>query len=138
MAPGKRIFISVINDLSTDQRVHKVCTSLEKEGYQVHLIGRKLNYSTPLDRTYNTKRIRLLFNKGAFFFAEYNFRLFWYLLFQKVDVYHSNDLDTLLANYLVSKIRRKHLIYDSHEYFTGVPEIQNKKFVKLHDFFKSC
>jgi hypothetical protein len=107
-----------------------MCTSLEGEGYQVHLVGRKLKDSLPLDRSYATHRMKLLFNKGAFFFAEYNFRLFWYLLFKKADVLHSNDLDTLLANYLVSKLKRKPIIYDSHEYFTGVPEIQNKKFVK--------
>lgn len=130
MAQAKRIYISVINDLATDQRVHKMCSSLEGEGYQVHLIGRQLKDSLPLNRTYATHRMKLLFNKGPFFFAEYNFRLFWYLLFKKADVFHSNDLDTLLANYLVSKLKRKPIIYDSHEYFTGVPEIQNKKFVK--------
>lgn len=107
-----------------------MCSSLEAEGYQVHLIGRKLKDSLPLNRSYATHRMKLLFNKGAFFFAEYNFRLFWHLLFKKMDVLHANDLDTLLANYLVSKLKRKPLIYDSHEYFTGVPEIQNKKFVK--------
>jgi glycosyltransferase involved in cell wall biosynthesis len=107
-----------------------MCSSLEAEGYQVHLVGRKLKDSLPLDRTYATHRMSLIFNKGALFFGEYNFRLFWYLLFKKMDVLHSNDLDTLLANFLVSKIKRKHIIYDSHEYYTGVPEIQNRKFVK--------
>jgi glycosyltransferase involved in cell wall biosynthesis len=130
LAHAKSIYISVINDLSTDQRVHKVCSSLEASGYDVHLIGRKLKDSLPLDRSYHTHRIKLLFNKGPLFFAEYNFRLFWLLLFKKMDVLHANDLDTLLANYWVSKLKRKPIIYDSHEYFTGVPEIQNKKFVK--------
>lgn len=107
-----------------------MCSSLEAEGYEVHLVGRKLKDSAPLDRSYATYRMRLLFTKGPFFFAGYNIRLFWYLLFKKMDVLHANDLDTLLANFLVSKIRRKPLIYDSHEYYTGVPEIQNRKFVK--------
>lgn len=57
-------------------------------------------------------------------------RLFFLLLFKKFDVYHANDLDTLLPMWLISRIRRKNLVYDSHEYFTGVPEIQNRFIVK--------
>jgi glycosyltransferase involved in cell wall biosynthesis len=125
-----KITVSVINDLSFDQRVHKMCTTLEAQGYDILLIGRKQKSSVPLSRSYRTKRMKLIFEKGALFYAFFNFRLFCVLLFTKTDVYHSNDLDTLLPNFLASRIKRKPLIYDSHEYFTGVPEIQNKKFVK--------
>ena len=126
----KRVLVSVTNDLATDQRVKKVCNSLSNLGYDILLIGRKLPTSLPLNRTYTVLRMTLYFNKGALFYAEYNIRLFLVLLFSKVDVYHSNDLDTLLANFMAAKIRRKPLVYDSHEYFTGVPEIQNKPLVK--------
>ena len=126
----KRIIISVTNDLTTDQRVKKVCNSLTDLNYEILLIGRILPDSLKLNRPYSCKRMKLFFNKGALFFAEYNIRLFFLLLFSKVDIFHANDLDTLLANYLAAKIRRKPIVYDSHEYFTGVPEIQNKKLVK--------
>ena len=126
----KRIIVSVTNDLATDQRVKKVCNSLKNLDYDILLVGRKLTESLKLHRDYDCKRMNLFFNKGALFYAEYNIRLFFLLLVSKVDVYHSNDLDTLLANFLAAKIRRKPLVYDSHEYFTGVPEIQNKPFVK--------
>ena len=56
--------------------------------------------------------------------------MFFLLLFKKFDVYHANDLDTLLPMWMISSIRRKKLVYDTHEYFTGVPEIQDRLFVK--------
>ena len=61
---------------------------------------------------------------------EYNLRLFFFLLCRRFDIYHSNDLDTLLPMWLTSFIFKKKLVYDSHEYFLGVPEIQNRYFVK--------
>ena len=126
----KSVFVSVINDLSHDQRVHKVCTVLHEKGFKVTLVGRQLPDSQPIIREYQTKRMKMVFKKGALFYAFYNVRLFFLLLFSKTDILHSNDLDTLLANYLVSKLKRVPLIYDSHEYFTGVPEIQNRRCVK--------
>lgn len=127
----QRAYVSVINDLSTDQRVHRTCTTLQKMGYEVLLIGRKLNNSSPLNnRSYPCKRMNLLFTKGPLFYATYNVRLFLLLLFKKPGLLFANDLDTLLANYLVSKIKGSTIIYDSHEFFTEVPELQNSPLKK--------
>lgn len=127
---GKKVYVSVINDLSTDQRVHKICASLHDDGCEVKLVGRKLSSSLPIKREYKTKRMRLLFTKGALFYAAFNMRLFFYLLFKRMDVLYANDLDTLLANYLISKLKGKPIIYDSHECFTEVPELEGRKFAK--------
>jgi glycosyltransferase involved in cell wall biosynthesis len=95
------------------------------------LVGRKKNDSLPLtERSYTTKRLSLAFNKGMAFYANLNFRLFFLLLFHRADILLSNDLDTLPANYLVAVIKRKKLVYDTHEYFTGVPELNERKTVK--------
>ena len=126
----KKVSLSVINDLVTDNRVHKVAVSLQKMGFSPVLIGRLLPESQPVEREYQTHRMKLLFRKGAMFYFEYNLRLFFYLLKCKVDVFVSNDLDTLPANYLASRIKRKALVYDSHEYFTEVPELIGRPVVK--------
>lgn len=127
----KHILVSVINDLNTDQRVHKMCSYMCDRGYHVTLIGRKLKSSQEMEaREYSTRRMKLIFEKGPLFYAFFNMRLFFLLLFKKCDILVSNDLDTLLPNYLVSRIRNKKLIYDSHEYFTEVPELLDKPKVK--------
>lgn len=125
MSQPQKAIVSVTNDLLTDNRVDKVCRFLVDQGYSVTLVGRQLKNSLPLnDRPYATKRFRLIAERGPLFYASYNFRLFIYLLFHRSTLLVSNDLDTLLANYLASKLKRNcRLVYDSHEYFTEVPEL---------------
>ncbi|MDF2456710.1 MAG: a-glycosyltransferase-related protein glycosyltransferase family 4 protein [Cytophagaceae bacterium] len=126
----RKIVVSVTTDLVTDQRVHKVCTSLYEAGYDILVVGRKMKSSLPLtQRAYATKRFKLWFEKGALFYAAYNTRLFFFLLFVKTDILLANDLDTLLPNYLVSRLRRIPLAYDNHEYFTGTPELLQRPIV---------
>lgn len=126
----KRIIVSVTNDLSNDQRVSKICDTLLEMDYNVTLLGRKLSDSEEIIRPYQTKRFRLLFNKGPLFYACYSVRLYWYLLFHSFDVLWSNDLDTLWPNYAISKLKGKKLVFDSHEYFTEVPELVDRKRVQ--------
>ena len=122
-----RIIISVSNDLTTDQRVAKTCDCFNELGYDILLIGRKMQRGLKYEDQYKTVRFRLLFNTGFLFYAEFNTRLFFKLLFLKKDLLLANDLDTLLPNYLISRLFLKKLIYDTHEYFTEVPELIGRK-----------
>lgn len=110
----------------TDQRVARTCSVFEKKGYSILLVGRKQKKSKTLEqRSYQCLRLKLFFEQGVAFYLFFNVRLFFVLLFRKADVLLANDLDTLLPNYLVSKLKGVPLIYDSHEVFCEVPELQN-------------
>ncbi len=126
-----RILFTVTNDLSYDQRMQRICSSLVAHGYQVQLVGRSLPQSVPLvERSFEQKRLRCRFQRGFVFYAEYNCRLFFYLLTARYDAVCSIDLDTLAAGCLASLIRRKKRVFDAHEYFTEVPEVVHRPVVR--------
>jgi len=127
----QKVILAVSNDITTDQRLHKVCTSLQKAGFDPLLVGRNKTSSLPLgDRSYGTHRLPMWFDSGKFFYLELNIRLFFFLLFHEVDIITANDLDTLLPCFLVARLKRVKLVYDSHEYFTEVPELAHRAFEK--------
>ena len=127
-----RVYIAVINDLVTDQRVHRVADLLIQKGFMVTCIGRRLKTSPELEGySFRHRRFRMLFTKGPLFYFCFNLRLFFTLLFvSKPSLIIANDLDTLPASYMASRIRRVKLIYDSHEFFTHVPELIQRKQVQ--------
>lgn len=123
---AKKITVSVISDLTTDQRVIRISSTLQQMGFEVAVIARSFSDSLPLgDYPFKATRIRCYFRKGFLQYAEFNLKLFARLLFCTTDYLLANDLDVLLPNYLVSKLRGKKIFYDTHEYFTGVPELKN-------------
>jgi glycosyltransferase involved in cell wall biosynthesis len=128
---SKRIVFSVTNCICNDQRVLKIAEIVSGPDVDITIIGRMKGDCCNSSRIpFKTRRFRMFFRKGALFYSFYNIKLFIYLLFRRFDLLVSNDLDTLLPNFLISKFKGIPLVYDSHEYFTGVPEIQNRPFVK--------
>jgi len=121
---NKTIIFTVTTDLSYDQRMIRICTSLANAGYEVILVGRRLSSSVALiDQPFRQKRIRCLFEKGKLFYAEYNTRLFFYLLFKKMDCICAIDLDTILPVYFISRLKKTKRVYDAHELFCEMKEI---------------
>lgn len=121
---SQKLIFTVTTDLTYDQRMIRICTSLATAGYDVLLVGRRLSSSIPLtNQTFKQKRISCLFEKGKLFYAEYNIRLFFYLLFKKMDCICAIDLDTILPCFFISKIKNKKRVYDAHELFCEMKEI---------------
>ncbi len=118
------LVFTVTTDLTYDQRMIRICTSLANAGYDVTLIGRKLSSSILLSaQPFKQKRINCLFEKGKLFYAEYNIRLFFYLLFKKMDCIGAIDLDTILPCYFISRVKKTKRVYDAHELFCEMKEI---------------
>ncbi len=151
MALNKKIILTVTNDLTYDQRMQKICRSLAGEGYEVELVGRERDSSSPLaSEPYKQIRLKCWFNKGKLFYLEYNWRLLSYLRSQEFDAACAIDLDTIAAVYLAVKTKSsfgkpnpeilitkqppkrkaRKLVYDAHEYFSEVPEVIRRSSVK--------
>lgn len=127
----KRIIITVTNDINNDQRMIRIADSLLSLKYEVIIVGRSRSDSPELTKqNFRQHRFRLWFEKGKLFYIQYNIRLFFYLLFHRFDIVYSVDLDSLLPGWLVARIKRKKIIYDAHEYFTELPELEGRPFTK--------
>ncbi len=124
MSRPRRIVLTVTSDPAYDQRMIRICTSLQAAGYDVLLIGRHRPNSRELPpRPFRQRRIRQRIDRGKAFYALYNIKLFFALLFVKADCFCAIDLDTILPVYYASRIRRKPRVYDAHELFCEMEEV---------------
>ncbi|MFM9946106.1 MAG: glycosyltransferase [Bacteroidia bacterium] len=127
----KKIIITVSNDIVTDQRMERICSSLTDFGFEVEIVGRKLKNSfSLLPKKYKQSRLKLFFKKGPLFYAGLNLRLLFYLLEAKPDIVYSVDADTALAGIWTKRFLKNKLIFDAHELFSEVPELQNRGMIK--------
>jgi len=123
----KLIVVTVISDLVTDYRVHKICQSLHQEGYRVLLIGRHHPLSPEIrTRDYPTVRLKTLFRSTFLFYLEFNIRLFIRLLREKPAILLGNDLDVMPATLLAARIKKTPVVYDTHEFFLGMAGMDRK------------
>ncbi len=128
---SKRVIVAVTNDLLYDQRVRRICHTLAGNGYRVLLTGRKLRNSKPLEHLpFKQSRLTTIFRSGPLFYIEYNIRLLTLLLTTRCDIIVPVDTDTMAACATAAVLKRSSLVFDSHELFTGVPELKRRPVVK--------
>lgn len=135
MNSSQKLIFAVTNDLSYDQRMIRICSSLARQGYLVTLVGRKLPGSiTLIPMPFKQFRMKCFFNEGFTFYAEYNIRLFFFLLFKDTTLVCSVDLDTILPCYLISLIKNIPRVYDAHELFCEMKEVVTRP--RIYQFWK--
>lgn len=105
-----------------DHRVLKEALTLRESGHDVTLIAQRDDDSYPQERVEHGFRVvRLLMHKWPIRkgrYAEYFLRAAKKAVALKGDVFHAHDLDTLVPAAIAARLRRKPLVYDSHELFT--------------------
>lgn len=132
----KTLYFTVTNDLTFDQRMIRICSTLAKGGYKVVLVGRRMPDSIPFtQKSYIQKRLRCFFDKGKAFYIEYNLRLFLYLISRKMDCICAIDLDTILPCYFVSILKNVPRVYDAHELFCEMKEVITRP--RIYRFWKA-
>ncbi|MBS1665906.1 MAG: glycosyltransferase [Bacteroidetes bacterium] len=110
--------------------MHRICGSLSQAGYEVFLVGTKPKNKVPLkNRGFGQIRLNNWFSKGKLFYIEYNIRLFFFLLFRKMDAVCAIDLDTILPCLMVSRIKKLPRVYDAHELFCEMKEVVTRPFI---------
>lgn len=127
----KHLVVCVTNDLIYDQRMQRICQSLATK-YEVTLIGRSRNGVRPKMESsdYHLHWLPCYFIRGKLFYLEYQIRLFFYLILRKWDAVYAVDLDTLWGGFGAASLRGKIRIYDAHEYFVELPELQGRRLSK--------
>ena len=123
-----KILVSVFNNLSTDQRVEKVCETLNEENFEIELIGNNWGGLPEMTRNYSFSRIILKSTILRYAYIEFQRKLYKELLAKanQNTILLSNDLDTLLPNYLISRKLNIPLVFDSHEIFTEMPSVNGR------------
>lgn len=111
--------MAVSNDLVTDRRVARNASALREAGFEVRLLGVRKGRLAPRRGWVSTWA-----RKGAAFYAEYNLRLWWHLVWSRADILWANDADTLAACALAA--RRRPWVADMHELMSEVPEVQGR------------
>ncbi len=132
----KTIYLAVISELVHDQRMQRIAKSLSDNGYRVVLVGKRLNTSPPVaTENYQQKRLFCFNGTGKLYYLEFNIRLFFFLLFKKMDAICAADLDTIVPVYIISKLKKIKRVYDAHELFTEMKEVMRRPVI--HKFWKT-
>lgn len=122
MKNNKSILMIVTNDFIQDPRVKKEAIALSEEGFNLHIIAWNRDKKNIIidSNSYKVYYSNIKSGTGEGLKKIFKLILFWFdciTISKKInyDFVHSHDLDTLPIGYVLSKIKKARLIYDSHE-----------------------
>ena len=127
MNVDKTALILVSSDPIFDQRAQKVKESLTQMGYRVQICGVKRHLGA-----FETGDLRweMAVQSGPFFYLMLGINIIQKLRKNPPTLVWACDPDTLWAASLLKRWKSFFLLYDSHEWFTEVPELHGKWFKK--------
>jgi glycosyltransferase involved in cell wall biosynthesis len=119
------VLMLLTNTYDPDPRVRQEALTLISMGCSVKLLAWDRDHKNPefqLMEGVAVERVHLASSHGRgttqiFFYALLYLRMLWRGWKTPFDVVHCHDLDTLPLGYALGKIKRKPIVYDSHESF---------------------
>ncbi len=141
------VLMLLTNAYDPDPRVRQEALSLIRMGYRVHLLSWDRDRKSPPSECMEGVEVERVFlssshGRGStqvFFYALLYMKMLWTCLRTPFDAVHCHDLDTLPLGFLAGKLKRKPVIYDSHESFPDMLEgsvhpFIRRALVKLENF----
>src|ERR1022692_4051993 len=119
------VLMLLTNAYDPDPRVRQEALTLLAMGCEVRLLAWDRDLKSPLFEVMEgvqVERIHLASQHGRgttqiFFYVTLYLRFLWRGLRTRFDVLHCHDLDTLPLGYILARLKRKPIVYDSHESF---------------------
>lgn len=124
----KRCIITVTNDGLSDRRMQRIGGHLDSLGWEVGIVGRI--FEPNLLQGEGVHQILCRIRKGPRAYWEYHQKLVKHLFDREADLIIAVDYDTLPAAIKIASRQRAKVIFDSHEFFEEVPELEGKTFKK--------
>ena len=136
------------NAYDPDPRVRQEALALIRMGCRVKLLAWDRDMKCPASECMEGVEVERVFlpskhGRGTtqiFFYAWLYLKMFWRAWRTPFDAVHCHDLDTLPLGFIVGKLKRKPIVYDSHESFPDMlegnihPAVQ-RGLVRLENFF---
>lgn len=124
-------------NIKPDQRVTNEAETLAKKGYKVKLFAwdRETKSATKeRQKGFIIERIKIKSEFGTGLkqlpaFIKFYFVLIYKLIKLKFDIVHCHDFDTLIPGFIVAKIKRKKIVFDSHDYYPAM--VRDKELQKI-------
>jgi len=123
-----RVVMLLSNCFDPDPRVYNEARSLVKHGYSVSIVAWDRDRARPAVEVADGIRVERVFVRsrhGRGLTQLFFMPLVFWLMMKKAlhlgfDLVHAHDFDTLPLGFLLSRIRSKPLVYDSHEDYAGM------------------
>ncbi len=141
------VLMLLTNAYEPDPRVRQEALALIRNGCRVRILAWDRDRRFPPSECLEQVDVDRVFldsthGRGAlqiFFYAVLYCKLFWRAFRTPFDVIHCHDLDTLPAGFVLGKLRRRPIVYDSHESFTcmltgSVPAPVRSALIALENF----